>query len=161
MSELLLKISANKILAMDFRPQTLYVFDDHIEYRGNEGVIGGQEVTLAYNQIAEVHVERGIIQSSLSIVNNGGQEDVGMDHLMRADAEKAKELIEAHVEQVGGRGVGPAAGGQDINSELAELGKLLEQGVITGPEYEQRKAQLSGQQPTSLPQPPTNQSNQQ
>jgi Short C-terminal domain len=142
MSNLLLKATANKLLAFDLRPAVIMIYDDHVEFQGKQGIIGGEEVTLAYNQIAEVNVERGFIQGSVTVVNNGGQDDVKMDHVLVSTAEQIKKTIEQQVELFGSGG----SATQEIqtgSTEIQELNKLLEQGVITSAEYEHRKTQLS------------------
>lgn len=157
MSNLLLKISSNKLLAFDLRPAILLIYDDHVEYKGNQGVIGGEEVSLSYNQIAEVDVKRGFIQSSLTVVNTGGQDDIKMGHLLVADAESGKKAIEQQLQLLGRSASGQLATAplqptvSGANPEIAELNKLLEQGIITAAQYEQRKVQLTGssQQPAS------------
>jgi len=94
MSELLLKVQSNKLLAEDLRPSILYIYDDKIVFEGNEGVIGGQECIINYDQIAEVNQQKGILASTLEIVNKGGADDISIAHITNSDAEKAKDLIQ-------------------------------------------------------------------
>jgi hypothetical protein len=158
MNNLLMKLQSNMVLAADIRPSVLYIYDDKLSYFSNAGVIGGQEVYLNYDQVAQVNQHRGLIESSLEIINSGGRENIRIDHITNDAAEKAKALIEERSSLVR-EGLStnlpqaplPPSGlqqnsYQDDNHSsaevLEELANLRDQGILTEEEFEEKKRQV-------------------
>jgi Short C-terminal domain/Bacterial PH domain len=159
MSELIIKVQSNMVLAADLRPSVLYIYDDRIAYFSNIGVTGGQETYINYDQIAQVNQLRGFIESSLEIINTGGQQSVTIEHLTNNEAQRAKETIEqrANLARTGGGTNVPTPptpteselnigysdsitqGGVEL---LEDLAKLRDQGILTENEFEQKKRQI-------------------
>jgi hypothetical protein len=94
MSELLLKVTASKLIAEDLRPAELLIYDDQIVFHSNVGLVGGEESIINYDQIAEVNQFKGFLTSRLEIINKGGADDISIEKVPNDLATQAKELIE-------------------------------------------------------------------
>src|ERR1700730_13319472 len=147
MSELLMKLQSNMILAADIRPSVLYLYDDKLCYFGNVGVLGGQEMSLNYDQVAQVNQHRGLIEGSLEIINSGGRNTILISHVTNSEAERAKTIIEqrANLARAGSGPTPPLPPG--VNSDpagttsapngiglLNDLARLRDQGILTDEE---------------------------
>ena len=159
MSELLMKLQSNKLLAADLRPSVLYIYDDKLAYYSNVGAIGGQETYLNYDQVAQVNLHRGFIEGTLEIVNSGGRNSIRIEHVTNDEAEKAKALIEqrAFLARQGTSNTLPTppmpSNGQQLSSTqndssqtgvqmLDDLARLRDQGILTQEEFEEKKRQV-------------------
>jgi hypothetical protein len=102
LSNLLLTVQGTRIVGRSgykWRPDRMYVYDDKVVFEGDRGWIKKREEVIGYRQIAEVVHTKGILQSTITIVNTGGVASIILEHLAPGLAEKAKGLIEEMVRQ--------------------------------------------------------------
>jgi hypothetical protein len=142
MSKLLLTVTASRLLSNEWRPTVLNIWDDKIVVE-NRGLISKVEAVINYHQVAQVVHRRGIIQSTLEIVNTGGAENIVIEHLSVELAEKAKNLIEQKVNEIHSGKAAPAETTSSLD-ELPKLAELKEKGIITEEEFQQKKKQILG-----------------
>lgn len=82
----------------DWRPDTLFIFEDQMIFQ-NRGLVARTESTIPYGQIAQVNLHKGLMRSTLELVNTGGARNVSVGNLANRDAVNAKELIEQKIRE--------------------------------------------------------------
>lgn len=145
-----MKLQSNMLLAADIRPSILFIYDDKLVFHGNVGVLGGQEVILNYDQVAQVNQHRGVIEGNLEIVNSGGRNTFAIDHVTNDDADKAKMIIDERANLARGNAVSVPPPPPPIDPPtvdtgielLDDLAKLKDQGILTEAEFEEKKRQI-------------------
>lgn len=91
-----------------FRPNTLFIFDDHMVYE-NRGLIAKDEATIPYSQVAQVNLHKGLASASLTLVNTGGAANIELGNLNKKVAEQAKDLIQQKIRETHQPTQGPAS----------------------------------------------------
>ncbi len=136
-----MKLTSSKLLAADLRPSELDIFDDKIVFRSNIGVIGGEEAIVNYDQVAEVTQRKGLLQSSLDIDNEGGADDITIEHVPNDQASQAKELIEKKAYEAHQQIAGTFSPENSVD-QIAKLAELHAKGELTEQEFETEKNKL-------------------
>jgi len=95
-----LKVLKGKRWPWDFRPDTLSLFEDRMVYE-NKGLIASNESTIPYGQVAQVNLHKGLMRSTLELVNTGGAQNIKVQNIPNAEAQQAKALIEQKMSGVG------------------------------------------------------------
>ena len=122
------------------RPKTLRIYRDRVECTKPGLLSRGSTITVPYEQIAQVAVQRGVAWSALEIKTSGGSGFV-VNGLPRAEADAAKAEIDARVAAAHGR---QAPHGLDAGfaHELGRLARLREEGLLSEWEFLEAKAAL-------------------
>jgi hypothetical protein len=123
------------------RPKTLRVYRDRVECTRPGLISRGSTITVPYEQVAQVSVQRGVAWSALEIKTSGGSGFV-VNGLPRAEADAAKAEIDARVAAVHGRAPSARAGDQGFGHELERLVRLREEGLLSEWEFLEAKAAL-------------------
>lgn len=130
-------LSGSKILTNTWK-QELQVREDGVY--GEILVIGKRiKMHLPYENIAQVNISRGILASDMTIINKGGTDNLTIKALNKAQAEKAKELIQKKIEEVklqSGNNTNTVISGAD---EIAKLADLKDKGILTEDEFQAKK----------------------
>lgn len=79
-----------------FFPDRLVLNPDHVVFRKSH-LIGGEEESIRYEQIASVSVQSGVFFADLLFETTGGSEPVFMNGLWRSTASKAKVELQARI----------------------------------------------------------------
>jgi DNA helicase IV / RNA helicase N terminal len=122
------------------RPKTLRIYRDRVECTKPGLLSRGSTITVPYEQIAQVAVQRGVAWSALEIKTSGGSGFV-VNGLPRAEADAAKAEIDARVAAAHGR---QAPHGLDVGfaHQLGRLARLREEGLLSEWEFLEAKAAL-------------------
>lgn len=140
MSKLLLSLKASQVMTLEINPPLLEIYDDKIYFK-DKGLIGRKESTIFYNQIAQVNIKRGLMHSSLEIVNTGGAKNIKVDHLTKSQAEEAKEIIEKQLHNAHNPNQSLEKS-DDPMEKLTKLKVLLDSGIINQDEFDEQKKKL-------------------
>ena len=139
MSKLLLTVKASKMMSVEWRPAILYVYEDKMVFE-NRGLISKDEAVINYTQVAQIIHHKGIIKSSLEVINTGGAKNIKIEHLDKKLAEEAKNIIEQKSQEAhAGKTTSAQASSLDDLSKLAEL---KEKGILTEEEFQLKKKQI-------------------
>ena len=149
MATLLLKLKGIRSLNRTFFPPRLFVYDDLLVYRKGK-LLGRREITIAYNHIVQVNLNKGLILSHLEIINTGA-EDIKVKWILNGPAQKAKQIIDQkvyHVHRKGGEGnittlkedVGDTY--HSLEKSLNRLRELVQRGKISEREYRRKRKNL-------------------
>ena len=123
------------------RPKTLRIYRDRVECTKPGFISRGSTITVPYEQVAQVTVQRGVAWSALEIKTSGGSGFV-VNGLPRAEADAAKAAIDGRVAAVHGR-ASPAPGVErGFGYELERLARLREEGLLSEWEFLEAKAAL-------------------
>ena len=123
------------------RPKTLRVYRDRVECAKPGLISRGSTITVPYEQIAQVTVQRGVAWSALEIKTSGGSGFV-VNGLPRAEADAAKAEIDGRVAAVHGRAPTVRGGEQGFGHELERLVRLREEGLLSEWEFLEAKTAL-------------------
>lgn len=144
MSNLLLHLSGNKTLNRTVFPPNLYIYDDLLLYKKRK-LLSIKEITISYNQISQVTLNKGIFFASLEIVTTG-TDDLVIKYISKKDAVHAKKIIDQkiyhshakHHEESYEQKAAPIK----VEKSIARLQELLQRGNINQSEFEKRKKEL-------------------
>ena len=144
MSTLLIHLKGNKSFNRTIFPPRLYIYDDLLIYK-KRYLFQTREITISYNQISQVNLIRGVLFAEVNIITTG-DESLRVRYVSKSLATQAKRIIDqkiyhAHAKH---RPEDTKASGE-INSyekSLARLKELLNKGMISNHEYEQKKRHL-------------------
>jgi hypothetical protein len=125
-------------------PPQLYVYDDLLLYKKRH-IFWVREVTISYNQIAQVTLNKGILFSSLQIMTTG-TDDIILKYLQNTDANKAKKIIDQKIFYSHAKHHDEAstikATPTHIEKSLERLKELVARGSMSKREYETRRKEL-------------------
>jgi len=79
-----------------FFPDKLVLNHDHVVFRKSH-LIGGEEESIRYEQIASVSVQSGVFFADLLFETTGGSEPVFLNGLWKGTASKAKIELQARI----------------------------------------------------------------
>ncbi len=144
MSELLLTVQASRIKTREFRPGKLYIYNDKLVFE-NRGLFSRKESTINYPQISQVNLKKGLLRSTIEIINTGGAANIALEHIAKETAEKAKELIDLKVKEIHEPRKEPIHSSDDPLERIKKLSVLKDQGVISQEEFDKKKADLLSQ----------------
>jgi len=140
MSKVLMTLRGSKILSKTWK-QELQILEDGLY--GETLVIGKRvKMHLAYENIAQINISRGIFTADIRIINKGGNGNLVIKAINKKEAEKGKELIEQKWAEKKS-----AERSQNINGladEIRKLADLRDQKIITDEEFNATKKQLLG-----------------
>jgi hypothetical protein len=144
MATLLLKLQGIRSLNRTIFPPRLYVYDDLLVYKKRSWFVV-REITIAYNQIAQVNIKRGLIFADIDMTTSG-TDDIKIRWILKGPAKKAKKIIDQKIYH-------SHANHKQENHKLAKevtnfeqsinrLRELLHRGQISSKEYKKRKSRL-------------------
>lgn len=144
MNNLLLKLEGNPYINKSAFHHKLFLFDDILLYRKRK-FFRVKEVTIAYSHIVQVDVISGIIFSSISILNPA-TDTIEIKGVPNKLAKKAKKIIDQKIHMAHAKH-SPAK--MDISNDMVKyekslnrLDELLQRGMITDKEYNERRSDL-------------------
>ena len=145
MANLLLVIKGNRIKNGSIFAHQLLIYDDLMVFK-KRGLITRHEVTISYNHISQVYLTRGLIFSTIEIINTGGIESIFIKHVLNGQAYQAKKTIDKKIHyahekdknRVEERGLEI----QNLEASLNRLKELLNKGKITSREYNKKREKL-------------------
>ena len=141
MSTLLLHLSGNKTFNRTIFPPKLDIFDDLLLYKKRR-LFSSKEITISYNQISQITLNKGIFFARLDIVTTG-TEDIFINFVNKKIADQAKKIIDQkiyrshakHHEELKGKN----ASQENLEKSIARLQELLIRGHISEKEYNKKK----------------------
>ncbi len=141
MAKVLMRLSGSKLLSNSWK-QELVVTDE-----GVEGEVLKDfkriKMLLPFDRIAQVNIVRGMLTADLEVVNKGGADNLVIKALNKAEAEKARALIDQKMHEVS-REQRPTSSPSSVADELRKLAELRSQGIINESEFQAQKAKLLG-----------------
>jgi len=140
MSKLLLKVKADALRSIELIPAILEIYDDKIIFR-DKGLLSRKESTISYKQVSQVSINKGLIHSTLEVINTGGYKNIKLEHIGNKLALEAKELIENFVHIVHTSDFSLASNNDPLK-KLEELKILLEKGFINEKEFNAKRKEI-------------------
>jgi len=141
MAKVLMRLSGSKLLSNSWK-QELVVTDE-----GVEGEVLKDfkriKMLLPFDRIAQVNIVRGMLTADLEVVNKGGADNLVIKALNKAEAEKARALIDQKMHEVS-REQRSASSPSSVADELRKLAELRAQGILDEGEFQAQKAKLLG-----------------
>lgn len=138
--KIIMKLRGSKLLSNTWK-QELDIREDGVY--AEILVVGKRtQMLIAYENIAGVNVNRGVLTSSITIINKGGSQNITIKALNKEETEKAKNLIQSKMLE--------ALKFQQLNhiqqpspiDEIEKLSNLKLKGIITEDEFHAKKKQL-------------------
>ncbi len=144
MSTLLLHLSGNKTFNRTVFPPHLYVYDDLLLYKKRR-LFSLKEITISYNQISQITLNRGIFFARLDIVTTG-TEDIFIKFVSKKAASQAKKIIDQKIYRSHAKHhedfKDKKASQENLEKSIARLHELFVQGHISKKEYNKKKNTL-------------------
>lgn len=144
MSTLLLKLQGNKTLNRTIWPATIHVYDDLIIYSKRSWFVV-KEVTISYNQIAQIILNKGILFATIEL-ETPSPENIIVKWLPRTAAITAKKIIDQKIYHSHAKHNPDAghdkSGLKTYEKSLSRLKELVAKGQMTEKEYEKKKDAL-------------------
>ena len=147
MTKLLLKIKGNRIFNRTIFAPNIYILDDLVTYRRRKWLTV-REVSISYNQVAQVNLITGIIFSQLDIITTS-TDNIEIKFIPKKEAKKAKKLLDrkvhiAHRSKHGSNLTEEHKEMQGLEKSFRRLEELFDKGRISKRDFEKRKRQLIG-----------------
>jgi len=144
MSTLLLELNGSMTFNRTIFPPYLFIFDDLLIYKRRRW-FRVREVTIAYNQIAQIIVTRGIFFATIEIITNGN-DNITIKFVPREKGMQAKKIIDQKIFYSHAKHK-PGDRKEMSNvflyeKSLARLNELYNRGSISKDEYEERKREI-------------------
>jgi hypothetical protein len=142
MSTILMTIKGSLLLSNSWK-QELQISDDGVY--GETLVVGKRvKMHLAYENIAQVNVLRGILTADIEIVNKGGSGNLVIKAVNKSEAEECRKIIEQKISEI--QTVRKTQNNENISiaDEIKKLATLKDQKIITEEEFDLKKKQLLG-----------------
>ena len=142
-SKVLMKVAGSIWLSNSWK-QELQITEQGVEGEVIEG-LRRTKMTLPYDRIAQVNLHRGLLAATLEVINKGGAGNLVVKGLDKAEGERAKSLIERHIQlarddqRLGQQGSTP---GFSIADELEKLASMRDNGILSAEEFEEQKRRL-------------------
>ncbi|MDC0449097.1 hypothetical protein OAL67_00620 [bacterium] len=143
MSVLLLHVKGMRIYNLSFFAPHLYLYDDFLVYRRRHWLVV-KEMTISYNQIAQVNLHKILYLAHLDI-RSTGTDAFTVKFIYTPQAVKAKKIIDQKVHRAHTRGrkqTGTEKHVADFEKSVNRLRELVHRGHINEREYKQRKKHL-------------------
>jgi len=145
MSNLLLHLSGSKLFNLTVFPPQLYIHDDLLIYR-RQYFTYLKEVTISYNQISQITLNKGIFFANVEIVTTG-TDDIKIRYLGKSIASRAKKIIDqkiyhSHAKHHESNEIGNSDATLNVERSLSRLKELLVHKSISEREYNKRKKEL-------------------
>lgn len=142
MSKLLLNVKATRLRSLELIPAFLEIYDDKIVFR-DKGLLSRKESTISYKQVSQVSINKGLVHSTLEVINTGGFKNIKLEHVNNKLAVEAKRLIEQYVHEAHtGTSMPDTTLTSDSVERLAKLKELLSQNLITKEEFEEKRKEI-------------------
>jgi hypothetical protein len=126
----LVVLRQSRLFARALRRETIAVFGDRVEHV-RPGLIGRtRTVTVRYEQVAQVSLDRRLVWSALAVDTTGGGGFV-LDGLRRREADAAKSKLDGLISDAHGR--------ESVAEALERLSTLRERGLLTDFEFHAAK----------------------
>jgi hypothetical protein len=142
--EPVMRLKASRIADRAVFPNEIRIYEDRVEEH-KPGVVRRKSQSITFKQVAQVSLKRGIPWATLTIESTGGH-TINVTGLSRSEANEAKAAIEARL----GRAIDDqpvttsATDPTTTAAELARLGELKQQGLLTEEEFAAAKKSLLG-----------------
>ena len=144
MSNLLLQLQGIRSLNRTIFPPYLFIYDDILVFKRRKW-IWVKEVSISYNQISQVTLNKGIFFSSLDIITTG-TDDIILKYIPSKQAIKAKKILDQKIYHSHAKHQQIETGSRialsDYEKTLNRLRELLSKGQISQKDYERKKSQL-------------------
>lgn len=148
MSVLLLKVQGFRVYNFSFFAPRLYLYDDFIVYKRRKWLVV-REMTISYNQIAQVNLHKILYLCHLQIKSTG-TDDIEVRFIYTPQAVKAKKIIDQKIhyshrfgfqtekkeDRESDRHV------REYEKSVNRLRELLHRGNISEGEYKRRRRHL-------------------
>src|SRR3989338_289537 len=141
MSLLLRKVKADPLRSVELIPAVLEIYDDKIVFK-DKGLLSRKESTISYKQVSQVSINKGLVHSTIEIINTGGFKNIKFEHIRNETALEAKEIIEQFVHQVHTPDTQIKSTDNSESDRMRRLRELLEEGLITAREFEQKRKKI-------------------
>ena len=144
MSMLLLHLSGNKTFNRTIFPPQLYIYDDLLLYKKRR-LFSSKEITISYNQISQITLNRGVVFARLDIVTTG-TEDIFIKFVNKKAASQAKKIIDQKIYRSNDKHhedfKDKNASQENLEKSVARFHELFVQGHISKKEYNKKKSTL-------------------
>ena len=142
MSILLLHLVGNRILNRTIFPPNLYIHDDLLIYK-KRTLISSKEITISYNQISQITLQKGVFFATLEMITTG-TDDILINFLPKGIAAKAKKIIDqkiyhSHAKHNNHQPNETSTSIAGYEKALNRLKELLQKGQISEKEYNTKK----------------------
>jgi len=138
MSKLLLTVKADGLRSMELIPAILEIYDDKIIFK-DKGLISRKESTISYKQVSQVSINKGLVHSTLEIVNTGGFKNIKLEHVKNKLAIEAQKAIEEYTNMAQTQNIPTPNTSPTPSERINTLQQLLDQGFIDKEEFEQKR----------------------
>src|SRR3989344_5655858 len=138
MSLLLRKVKANPLRSVELIPAVLEIYDDKIVFR-DKGLLSRKESTISYKQVSQVSINKGLVHSTLEIVNTGGYKNIKLEHVKNKLAIEAQKAIEEYTNMAQTQNIPTPNTSPTPSERINTLQQLLDQGFIDKEEFEQKR----------------------
>lgn len=139
MSKLLLIVKADGLRSIELIPAILEIYDDKIIFKDKGLIKSRKESATSFKQVSQVSINKGLVHSTLEIVNTGGFKNIKLEHVKNKLAIEAQKVIEEYTNMVQTQNI-PATNTNPTPSErMNTLQQLLDQGLIDKEEFEQKR----------------------
>jgi hypothetical protein len=140
--KIIMKLKGSKLLSNTWN-QELDIREDGVY--GEILVVGKRtQMLIAYENIAGVNVNRGVLTSTITIINKGGSQNITIKALNKEEAEEAKNLIQSKVLEASKSKQPNHIQQSSPADEIKKLSNLKSKGIITEDEFQAKKKQLLG-----------------
>lgn len=148
MSHLLIQLVGNKLFNWTIWPPYLFVHDDMITYKKRSWFVV-REMSISYNQIAQVNLIMGLFFGELEIVTTSNDtHTIIINYTNKETTKRAKKIIDQKIHLVHDKQTDTETlKGKDLKTfekSLSRLKELLEKGRISKKEYEIKRKELLG-----------------
>ena len=126
----LVVLRQSRLFARALRPETIAVYGDRVEHARPGLLARTRTVTVRYEQVAQVSLDRRLVWSALAVDTTGGGGFV-LDGLRRRDADGAKAKLDRLIAEAHGR--------ESVAEALERLSTLRERGLLTDFEFHAAK----------------------
>lgn len=148
MTSFLYQVSTNRGRACTIFPKTLKIYTDYIAFR-RRSWFNVTENTMTTSNIVQVVLKKGILFSTIEIVNSSGIESVEIKHVWSPNAVKAKQILDQKLYQIHTAGFdkkehenAPHEQLDNFEKTLGRLKELLQRGKISEREFEEKRQRL-------------------
>lgn len=132
-----------------FTPNIISISDDYIQFkRRNWYLISHDTETLHYQNVTGVSVDKHILSATITI-KSSGNDPIYVKGFWKGTASKIQKLCTEKINQSQHAGTSKAVADAmskvqttNIADELRELKKLVDEGIITEEEFQQRKKKV-------------------
>jgi len=145
MTSFIYQVNTNLLRACTIFPKSLKIFTDYVVFR-KRAWFNVEEVTVTTSNIVQVHLRKGILFSTLVVMNSSGSDVAEIKHIWNPKAIKAKQILDQKLYQIHTTGFvkkefenAPHAQLDNFEKTLGRLKELLQRGKITQKEFDEKR----------------------